>query len=125
MENIIEIAADWFEKYLADGNTIDDWCRDSKNVESGRSKFLSDMKRSEYEIGQYLFDGRQAFIHDGYVDADGYGVVIGYYENELRKKSGYGNWQKTGNIRPATEIEIENLLCDIMSHDKRIKCFSE
>ncbi len=45
MENIIEIAADWFEKYLADGNTIDDWCRDSENVESGRSKFLSDMER--------------------------------------------------------------------------------
>ena len=83
------------------------------------------MKRSKYEIGQYLFDGHHAFIHDGYVDADGYGVVIGYYKNELRKNSGYGNWQKTGNIRPATEIEIKNLLRDIMYHDKRIKCYSE
>lgn len=45
MENIIEIVADWFEKYLADGNTIDDWLRDSKVVNSGRSKFLSDMER--------------------------------------------------------------------------------
>lgn len=43
MENIIEIAADWFEKYLADGNTIDDWCRDSENVESGREKFYREM----------------------------------------------------------------------------------
>ena len=33
------------------------------------------MKRSEYEIGQYLFDGKHAFVHDGYVNADGYGVV--------------------------------------------------
>lgn len=33
-----------------------------------------DMKRSEYEIGQYLFDGHHTFIHDGYVNADGYGV---------------------------------------------------
>ena len=69
-----------------------------------------EMKRSEYEIGQYLFDGKHAFIHDGYVNADGYGVIIGYYEHELRKNSGYGNWQKTGNIRPATEKEISNLL---------------
>ena len=84
-----------------------------------------DMKRSEYEIGQYLFDGKLAFIHDGYVNADGYGVVIGYYEHELRKNSDYGNWQKTGNIRPATEKEISNLLRDIMYHDKRIKCYSE
>ena len=45
MENIIEIAADWFGKYLAVGNTIDDWLRDSKVVNSGRSKFLSDMER--------------------------------------------------------------------------------
>lgn len=29
------------------------------------------MRRSEYEIGQYLFDGKHAFIHDGYVNADG------------------------------------------------------
>lgn len=31
-----------------------------------------DMKRSEYEMGQYLFDGKHAFIHDGYVNADGH-----------------------------------------------------
>lgn len=31
-----------------------------------------DMKRSEYEIGQYLFDGKHAFIHDGYINADGH-----------------------------------------------------
>ena len=83
------------------------------------------MKRSEYEFGQYLFDGEHAFIHDGYVYADGYGVVIGYLGNELRKNSGYDNWQKTGNIRPAKEIEINRLLSDIMYHDKCIKCYTE
>ena len=35
------------------------------------------MKRSEYEIGQYLFDGKHAFIHDGYVNA-----IIGKYSEE-------------------------------------------
>lgn len=57
MENIIEIAADWFEKYLADGNTIDDWCRDSENVESGREKFYREMgfKPLQYYVEMYPF----------------------------------------------------------------------
>lgn len=38
-----EKAADWFEKYLGDGNTIDDWCRDSKVLKNGREAFLKDM----------------------------------------------------------------------------------
>lgn len=60
MDNIIEIAADWFEKYLAVGNTIDDWLRDSKVVNSGRSKFLSDMEREtannmeQFSLEKYL-----------------------------------------------------------------------
>ena len=83
------------------------------------------MKRSEFEIGQYLFDDKHAFIHDGYVNADGYGVVIGYYEHEIRKNSDYGNWQKTDNIRPATEKEIIKLLRDIIYQDNRNKCYSE
>lgn len=55
MENIIEIAADWFEKYLADGNTIDDWCRDSENVESGRERFYREMgfKPLQYYVDKY------------------------------------------------------------------------
>lgn len=83
------------------------------------------MKRSEYEIGQYLFDGQHAFIHDGYVNADGYGIVIGYVGHELRKNSGYGNFQFGGKPRPATEVEIRNLICDIMNFQGRIKCYSE
>ena len=81
------------------------------------------MERGEYEIGQYLFDGKHAFIHDGYVNADGYGVVIGYYEHELSKNSGYGNWQKNGNIRPETEKEIRHMIRDIMSPDKRLQWY--
>ena len=65
-------------------------------------------------------------IRKGCYEYRGYIIQsIGYYEPELRKNSDYGNWQKTGNIRPATEKEISNLLRDIMYHDKRIKCYSE
>ena len=37
-------AAEWFERYLGEGNTIDDWCRDSKVLENGREKFFNDME---------------------------------------------------------------------------------
>lgn len=52
-----EKAAEWFEKYLAEGNTIDDWLRDSKVVESGRSKFLSEIegKPLQYYIENYPY----------------------------------------------------------------------
>lgn len=72
MDNIIEIAADWFEKYLAVGNTIDDWLRDSKVVNSGRSKFLSDMEREtannmeQFSLEKHLKDpDRKVVTRDG------------------------------------------------------------
>ena len=40
---ITEKAADWIEEYLRDGNTIDDWCRDSKVLENGREKFFNEL----------------------------------------------------------------------------------
>lgn len=42
----LEDAADWFAVYLGDGNTIDDWCRDSKVLENGREKFLKNLGNS-------------------------------------------------------------------------------
>lgn len=61
MENIIGIAADWFEKYLADGNTIDDWCRDSENVENGRKRFFREM---DFKPLQYYMDNYPLQIVD-------------------------------------------------------------
>lgn len=39
----LEDAADWFAVYLGEGNTIDDWCRDSKVLENGREKFFNEL----------------------------------------------------------------------------------
>ena len=39
----LEDAADWFKEYLGDGNTIDDWCQDSKVLENGREKFFNEL----------------------------------------------------------------------------------
>ena len=42
---VIEKAAEWFEKYLFDIGYPDDWCRDSKNLISGRDKFIKAMNK--------------------------------------------------------------------------------
>ena len=39
-DTALDDAAEWFAVYLGEGNTIDDWCRDSKVLENGREKFL-------------------------------------------------------------------------------------
>ena len=41
----LEDAADWFEVYLGEGNTIEDWYRDSKVLKNGREAFFKDMKK--------------------------------------------------------------------------------
>lgn len=53
------------------------------------------MKKSRFKVGEYLVteDGR-VFVHDGFVNGDGLGVVIGEDEKGIvRKSSGSGNWQ--------------------------------
>ena len=39
----LEDAAEWFEVYLGEGNTIEDWCIDSKMLENGREKFFHEL----------------------------------------------------------------------------------
>lgn len=66
------------------------------------------MKKSGFNIGEILWDGQQCFVHDGFVDADGYGVLIGFEDGKLVKSSGRGN-MCFGNddykMRRATEEE--------------------
>lgn len=42
--DIIHKAADWFQDYLFDIGYPDDWCRDSKNLVSGKDRFIKAMK---------------------------------------------------------------------------------
>lgn len=41
---VIEKAAEWFEKYLFDIGYPDDWCRDSPNLISGKDRFIKAMQ---------------------------------------------------------------------------------
>ena len=52
------------------------------------------MRLSEYEAGTILVSGGgKVFIHDGYINADGYGVIIGEVSDGIIQKSnGIGNF---------------------------------
>lgn len=52
------------------------------------------MRLSEYKAGTILVDGdNKVFIHDGFVNADGYGVIIGEdSDGMIQKSNGIGNF---------------------------------
>ena len=54
------------------------------------------MRLSEFRAGTILVDGDgKVFIHDGFVNADGYGVIIGEdSDGIIQKSNGIGNWMK-------------------------------
>lgn len=75
------------------------------------------MKRSGFNIGEILWNGRSAFVHDGFVDADGYGILIGIDDDgKLKKSTGRGNWcfgNDDYTMRRATEEEKLDFLSKV------------
>ena len=71
------------------------------------------MRLSEFRAGTILVDGYgKVFIHDGFINADGYGVIIGEdSDGMIQKSNGIGNWMK-GYLREATsqEVTMEKLI---------------
>ena len=73
------------------------------------------MRLSEFKAGTILVDGDgKVFIHDGFVNADGYGVIIGEdSDGMIQKSSGIGNWMKEGCCRKATSQEVSEFFAKI------------
>ena len=73
------------------------------------------MRLSEFKAGTIIVDGDgKVFIHDGFVNADGYGVIIG--ENSdgmIQKSNGIGNFMNGGCCREATHKEISDFFAKI------------
>lgn len=80
------------------------------------------MRLSEYKAGTILVDGEiKVFIHDGFINADGYGVIIGEdSDGKIQKSNGVGNWMKEGVCREATREEIQNFFAKIRKTQKII-----
>lgn len=88
------------------------------------------MKRSEFEIGEFLYgipsceesekynpENQRVFIHTGYVNGDGYGILIGWNDGEIKKSTGWGNFCWGGNVRRATNEEKEKFMNALMNQD--------
>ena len=80
------------------------------------------MRLSEYKTGTILVAGDgKVFIHDGFINADGYGVIIGEDSNGMIQKSnGIGNWMKEGFCREATLQEIADFFAKVRKTQKII-----
>lgn len=88
------------------------------------------MKRSEFEIGEFLYgipsseesakynpEDQRVFIHNGYVSGDGYGKLIGWNDGVIKKSTGWENFCWGGNVRKATDEEKEQFMRALMNQD--------
>lgn len=80
------------------------------------------MRLSKYKAGTILVDGDgKVFIHDGFINADGYGVIIGEdSDGMIRKSNGVGNWMKEGVNHESTREEIQNFFAKVRKTQKII-----
>ena len=73
------------------------------------------MRLSEYEAGTILVDGDgKVFIHDGFINADGYSVIIGEdSDGMIQKSDGIGNWMKCHIKSVATKEQISEFFAKL------------
>ena len=80
------------------------------------------MRLSEFKAGTILVDcDGKVFIHDGFVNADGYGVIIGEdSDGIIRKSNGIGNFMM-GSIKDvATKEQISEFFAKLRKTQKII-----
>lgn len=80
------------------------------------------MRLSEFKAGAILVDGDgKVFIHDGFVNADGYGVIIGEDSNGvIQKSNGIGHWMKCNIKGVATKEQISEFFAKVRKTQKII-----
>ena len=80
------------------------------------------MRLSEFKAGAILVDGDgKVFTHDGFVNADGYGVIIGEDSNGvIQKSNGIGYWMKCHIKGVATKEHISEFFAKVRKTKKII-----
>lgn len=92
------------------------------------------LKRSEFKVGEFLYGipsssevekyyentpkEEMVFIHNGYINGDGYGILIGFEDGKVKKSTGWNNFMWGGNVRLATDEEKEKFMKKVMSAEK-------
>lgn len=74
------------------------------------------MRISDFKPGTILVDSEgKVFIHDGFINADGYGCLIGMDSNgDIQKQSDWGNFMRYPIDHIASDKEIDILMRKIM-----------
>ena len=93
------------------------------------------MKRTEFNVGEFLYaiptdkevekynpEGQRVFIHNGYINGDGYGILIGWNDGVIKKSTGWRNFCWGDKVRKATDKEKEEFMAALMNQDT-IKCY--
>ena len=80
------------------------------------------MRLSEFKASAILVDGDgKVFIHDGFVNADEYGVIIGEdSDGMIQKSNGVGNWMKCNIKGVATKEQISEFFAKVRKTKKII-----
>ena len=78
------------------------------------------MRLSEFKAGAILVDDvDKVFIHDGFANADGYGVIIGEdSDGIIQKSNGIGNFMNEGYCREATPQEVMEFFAKVRKTKK-------
>ena len=73
------------------------------------------MRLSKFKAGAILVDDDgKVFIHDGFVNADGYGVIIGEdSDGVIQKSNGIGNWMKCHIKGVATKEQLSEFFAKV------------
>lgn len=90
------------------------------------------VRRSEYKVGEFLVGiptgeakdyykntpiEDMVFIHNGYINGDGYGILIGFADGVVKKSTGFKNFMWGGDVRIATDEEKESFMKKVMNQD--------
>ena len=80
------------------------------------------MRLSEYEAATILVDGDgKVFIHDGFINADGYGVIIGEdSDGIIQKSNGIGHFMIWPIKGVATKEQISEFFDKVRKTQKII-----
>lgn len=88
------------------------------------------LNRSQYKVGEFLYGvpdsktseelnpyNQRVFIHNGYKNADGYGILIGWHDGKIVKSNGWKNFCWGASVRRATQLEIEDFMESLMRQE--------
>lgn len=103
-------------------DTLDFMCKPievKSGIEPKIGDFLYGIPSNE-ESAKYNPEDERVFIYNGRKSGDGWGKLIGFENHKIVKSTEWNNFMWGGDIRKATDVEIDNFMKKIMYQEKII-----